>query len=380
MLTLGTVIMRLSDKNNSDPIPYRDSKLTRVLRPALEGNTKIAVICNISPSSDAVDETLSTLKFAQRAKRVKQTAVKNEPIGTKMLILKYENEILTLQTKLKEMESTVEKGFEATELKQEIGVIKEQLNQEINEKVKLNEAFEQALLERAQLEAEIAKLKSRILVSENTNIKTSEADMLQPGHMERRIMKLTVSRDPVEENIEKTQRVRTSSIIATSQEDFCRKTIDSPEEAANLHKALVDFDLKNDYSYDYNVRDTMLLDKIDNFNALFEGFNPRNSTLYNKSLRDSLALLDETNLRNSFMQNYSKDSSFSYIHEDKNQPTREQLLLIVAEQDNMITIIQKDVQDKIEQIELLRDELNLCRQNMKGLQKQIRDFKKENRK
>ena len=93
--------MRLSDKNNSDPIPYRDSKLTRVLRPALEGNTKIAVICNISPSSDAVDETLSTLKFAQRAKRVKQTAVKNEPIGTKMLILKYENEILTLQTKLK---------------------------------------------------------------------------------------------------------------------------------------------------------------------------------------------------------------------------------------------------------------------------------------
>ena len=81
--------MRLSDKNNTSPIPFRDSKLTRVLKPALEGNTKIAVVCNISPSTDALEETLSTLKFAQRAKKVKQIVAKNETAGTKMLILKF---------------------------------------------------------------------------------------------------------------------------------------------------------------------------------------------------------------------------------------------------------------------------------------------------
>ena len=55
LLTLGTVIMRLSDKKNNIPIPYRDSKLTRLLRSALEGKSKVMIICNISPAKEALE-------------------------------------------------------------------------------------------------------------------------------------------------------------------------------------------------------------------------------------------------------------------------------------------------------------------------------------
>lgn len=82
LLVLGTIINKLS-KAGSDPsklghLPYRESKLTRLLRPALGGNSKTAVLCAITPSNLHVEETLSTLKFAERAKKITNAAERNE--------------------------------------------------------------------------------------------------------------------------------------------------------------------------------------------------------------------------------------------------------------------------------------------------------------
>ena len=74
---LGNVIHALtSDK--ATYIPYRDSKLTRLLQESLGGNAKTWLIVNISPSVINVSETLSTLRFGQRAKSVKNRAVINQ--------------------------------------------------------------------------------------------------------------------------------------------------------------------------------------------------------------------------------------------------------------------------------------------------------------
>ncbi|KAL7341687.1 kinesin motor domain-containing protein [Rhodotorula toruloides] len=71
LLTLGTVIGKLTDPTTSTAhIPYRDSKLTRLLQPALSGNSRVAVVCTVSPDAEQATETLSTLKFAKRAKMV----------------------------------------------------------------------------------------------------------------------------------------------------------------------------------------------------------------------------------------------------------------------------------------------------------------------
>ena len=57
--------------SNPSPIPYRDSQLTRLLQDSLGGNTKTVMIANVGPSAYNYDETLSTLKYANRAKNIK---------------------------------------------------------------------------------------------------------------------------------------------------------------------------------------------------------------------------------------------------------------------------------------------------------------------
>ena len=57
-------------------MPYRNSKLTRILEPALGGNSRTAVICTIAPAFR--DESISTLKFANRAKQIKNKPIVNE--------------------------------------------------------------------------------------------------------------------------------------------------------------------------------------------------------------------------------------------------------------------------------------------------------------
>ncbi|KAL4611291.1 hypothetical protein ACB092_08G113400 [Castanea dentata] len=78
--TLGLVIMNLVNMSNGKSlhVPYRDSKLTFLLQDSLGGNSKTTIIANISPSSCCSLETLSTLKFAQRAKFIKNNAIVNE--------------------------------------------------------------------------------------------------------------------------------------------------------------------------------------------------------------------------------------------------------------------------------------------------------------
>jgi len=59
-------------------IPYRNSKLTRILEPALGGNSRTAVICTITPAAAFREESISTLKFANRAKQIKNKPIVNE--------------------------------------------------------------------------------------------------------------------------------------------------------------------------------------------------------------------------------------------------------------------------------------------------------------
>lgn len=88
--TLGLVIMNLVSISNgkSHHVPYRDSKLTFLLQDSLGGNAKTIIIANISPSSCCSLETLSTLKFAQRAKFIKNNAIVNEDASGDVLAMR----------------------------------------------------------------------------------------------------------------------------------------------------------------------------------------------------------------------------------------------------------------------------------------------------
>ncbi|XP_069953210.1 kinesin-like protein KIF28 [Cherax quadricarinatus] len=95
--SLGNCIHALAEKSNGRQakVPYRDSMLTRLLMNALGGNSKTIMIAAISPADINYDETLSTLRFADRAKQIKTKAVVNEDPTEKLLReLRDENERL----------------------------------------------------------------------------------------------------------------------------------------------------------------------------------------------------------------------------------------------------------------------------------------------
>lgn len=96
LVVLGSVIEALAERSMGKKanivIPYRDSALTRILSNALGGNSKTVMICAISPATVNYEETLSTLRYADRAKKIKNHAVINETVQDKIIReLKEEN-------------------------------------------------------------------------------------------------------------------------------------------------------------------------------------------------------------------------------------------------------------------------------------------------
>ncbi|CAL4905535.1 unnamed protein product [Urochloa decumbens] len=94
--TLGLVIMNLVDLAHGKQrhVPYRDSRLTFLLQDSLGGNSKTMIIANISPSVSSANETLSTLKFAQRARLIQNNAVVNEDASGDVLALQHQIRLL----------------------------------------------------------------------------------------------------------------------------------------------------------------------------------------------------------------------------------------------------------------------------------------------
>ena len=110
---LGRVILKLSQQEFSKGhVPFRDSKLTRLLQPSLGGNCRTAVVCTITPAYLHAEETLNTIRFALRAQHVRQHAKVNEVNGDSRLLRQYESQIKELKQHLEDAKAsrTKEKG------------------------------------------------------------------------------------------------------------------------------------------------------------------------------------------------------------------------------------------------------------------------------
>uniref|UniRef100_A0AAR2JXX8 Kinesin family member 13A n=1 Tax=Pygocentrus nattereri TaxID=42514 RepID=A0AAR2JXX8_PYGNA len=108
LTTLGCVISALADqsagKGKNKFVPYRDSVLTWLLKDNLGGNSKTAMIATVSPAADNYEETLSTLRYADRAKRIVNHAVVNEDPNAR-IIRELREEVEKLREQLSQAES-----------------------------------------------------------------------------------------------------------------------------------------------------------------------------------------------------------------------------------------------------------------------------------
>ena len=98
LLTLGRCITALVEKKPH--IPYRESKLTRILQDSLGGRTKTSMIATVSPASHNLEESLSTLDYAHRARRITNKPEVNQKMTKKAMIKQYMEEIERLKRDL----------------------------------------------------------------------------------------------------------------------------------------------------------------------------------------------------------------------------------------------------------------------------------------
>ncbi|PWA67843.1 kinesin-like protein KIN-7D, mitochondrial [Artemisia annua] len=162
LLTLGTVIGKLSEGRASH-VPYRDSKLTRILQSSLSGHGHVSLICTITPASSSMEETHNTLKFASRAKRIEIYASQNKIIDEKSLIKKYQREISALKLELDQLRRGMLVGVNPEEIMS--------LKQKLEEgQVKMQSRLEEEEEAKAALMSRIQRLTKLILVSSKNAI------------------------------------------------------------------------------------------------------------------------------------------------------------------------------------------------------------------
>ena len=105
LLALGNCINTLSDNRKTGQfVNYRDSKLTRLLKESLGGNTMTVMLACISPSGRAIEETLNTLKYANRATKIKKTVQKNV-VNVDMHVSEYKDLVATLKLEIEGLKS-----------------------------------------------------------------------------------------------------------------------------------------------------------------------------------------------------------------------------------------------------------------------------------
>ncbi|GMI88139.1 kinesin 7.4 [Hibiscus trionum] len=172
LLTLGTVIGKLSEGKASH-VPYRDSKLTRLLQSSLSGHGHVSLICTVTPASSNMEETHNTLKFASRAKRVEIYASRNKIIDEKSLIKKYQKEISVLKQELNQLRQGMVVGVNHEELM----ILKQQLEEG---QVKMQSRLEEEEEAKAALMSRIQRLTKLILVSSKNSIPGCLSDL--PTH------------------------------------------------------------------------------------------------------------------------------------------------------------------------------------------------------
>ena len=230
---LGNVINALTDTKERKHIPYRDSKLTRLLEDSLGGNCKTTMIATISPAHCSFNESLSTLNFAKRAKNIKNRPVINEDIDHNGLIHQYENELKKIREELEEKNKIIELNEEILKLK----------NREEKEKIDAIKAYEQTsrqlLIEREEkqkLETKIELMNLQMIkggekIEETPQFKNALQEMEKD--FEKRILEIKKEREQIEDS---KSQVEAYNKLLYQQRDIMNSlsiTLNEKEEIIN---------------------------------------------------------------------------------------------------------------------------------------------------
>ncbi|CAD8195951.1 unnamed protein product [Paramecium octaurelia] len=196
LLALANCINALGDKSKKGFfVPYRDSKLTRLLKDSLGGNCRTVMIANISPASSQFEETINTLKYANRAKNIKTKQLPNKKLVA-MHIAEYKNIISDLRSEIESLKLRLnEKQFDDNEDEsitinnyinkngkpevEELKSIQEEIFENFQERIQLRRALMEIEEQNAMNFLEIKKRQSEILQWKKSGEKNMPEDIRQ---------------------------------------------------------------------------------------------------------------------------------------------------------------------------------------------------------
>ncbi|KAG9332506.1 hypothetical protein JZ751_014604 [Albula glossodonta] len=157
---LGNVISALVD-GRSTHIPYRDSKLTRLLQDSLGGNARTVMVANIGPASYNVEETLTTLRYSNRAKNIKNKPRINED-PKDALLREFQEEIARLKEQLEKRSEKLEKERKA--IMEDHSLVAEEKLKLLREKEKKMDDLKREREAAEMLAAKVKAMESKLLV------------------------------------------------------------------------------------------------------------------------------------------------------------------------------------------------------------------------
>ena len=216
LLALGNVISALGDDSGpKNHIPYRDSKLTRLLQDSLGGNSHTLMIACVSPADTNVEETVSTLRYADRARKIKNKPVVNHD-GKDAENAKLRREIAELRVQVMNGGGggSGPSGSNALVSSREVTEYKSKISQLTSENRELTSAL-------MSCQDEMSHLNEKVMLSEDSNIKL---------------------KTKLEELVAETERLAKASPLNSDFDNLLRKIRDVETYQKDSEKSLADHD------------------------------------------------------------------------------------------------------------------------------------------
>ena len=370
LFALANVIKKLSENKNIH-IPYRDSKLTRLLSVALGGGSLVTIICNISPSASNYFQTVSTLRFASRAKNIKIKPEINEKIIKKF---KEKQKLLENNNYNNYKNSIINYGYNAFNNNNNIYNILEE-NENDNEIENSNNSkqndfqtkYYELLLKNKKLKAENDKLKISIdnLMELNKNVKNnnnSEESFIDKciDKIKSLILKTNNNKDInqyINNNL-KELKINYINQLKSLQNIYLSKI----NELQNAFMASVpnDFNTSNNEENDEIINEEKNIELFSEIDLNFGDINDiQNVKIMYENKENQLEQL---------MKKYKENTNLYFDNLLKNNVDKNNIKLIYAEHKEKMSELEKlyeNAQNKLEKnfFDKLREITNFNRQN-----------------
>ncbi|XP_054058213.1 centromere-associated protein E isoform X2 [Rissa tridactyla] len=361
LFILGQVIKKLCD-DPSGFINYRDSKLTRILQNSLGGNAKTVIICTITPVS--FDETLSTLQFANTAKRMKNTPKVNEVLDDDALLKRYRKEILDLKKQLEEVSSKTQ--IHAME--------KDQLAQLLEEKNSLQKVQEDRIRNLTEMLVTSASFSSK----QNAKARRRRRVTWAPGKINQ--ANVSYFEDFEKPELTKTKKMKMSlsalpdieeSLLENSGHDSqCLMVPDQISDAEWTPGPNMNWTQK-DFEESVQLCEALALEKdiaVNEVNVLQENFN--NLVLENERLKLEINEMKEK------LKEKTEMDEFEALEKQTQKDHEEQLMHEITNLKNLVSNaevyneeLEAEISSKLEQLKEKENKIKVLQNRVEELQK-----------